>query len=242
LSTLSNSITGPFAEITVRRGASVAVFNLPKQLLCNSSTYFNAALNNGFLETATQKITLDDDDDHPEVFRTYAAWLFEHEITSESMREVADIERHLFFVYIFADKRGIAGLENDVVTMLASFWTHESVDMATTVELLPLIRPRSTLYHLVLDSLIIDSRSCWWGDYSWQSICRHSGEIITELFKRDRAFPHEFDSHDYCFEAVCHYHEHSSDEEKSECIRKTEGGRNTYTDHRGPYKQIEWRW
>jgi hypothetical protein len=56
------NLTGPFAEITVGAGSSAVVFNLPKKLLCESSTYFKAALNNGFAETATQKITLDDDD------------------------------------------------------------------------------------------------------------------------------------------------------------------------------------
>jgi hypothetical protein len=59
--------------ITVGKGDSAVVLNLPKELLCNSSTYFKAALNNGFLETMTQNITLDDD---PDVFSTYAVWLF----------------------------------------------------------------------------------------------------------------------------------------------------------------------
>lgn len=64
------TLGGPFAEITVGAGGSATIFNLPKQLLCDSSTFFKAALNNGFAETATQKLTLDEDD--PKVFRTYA--------------------------------------------------------------------------------------------------------------------------------------------------------------------------
>jgi hypothetical protein len=77
-------LTGPFAEIVV--GADAVVFTLPKDLLCKSSTYFKAALGNGMSATTTQMITLDDD--NPDVFRTYAAWLLQHEITTESLREI----------------------------------------------------------------------------------------------------------------------------------------------------------
>ncbi|KAI4763328.1 hypothetical protein E4T52_08026 [Aureobasidium sp. EXF-3400] len=236
-----NSITGPFAEITVGKGSSVVVFTLPKELLCNSSTYFKAALNNGFSESITQKITLDDDDDDPEIFRTYAAWLFEHEIVTQNLA-VHDIEHHLFHVYIFADKRGIVDLANDVVTVLASFWTWNSVDMDVTIKCLPLLSPRSTLYQLVLDSLVIDTRAFWWDTYKWEILSRHPGEFIVELFKRDRAFHGHFKSHYRCIEAICHYHEHSGDEEKDECITKTEGGRNNFNFHHGPSKQIKWTW
>ncbi|KAH0287928.1 hypothetical protein KCU62_g5576, partial [Aureobasidium sp. EXF-3399] len=156
---IRNSITGPSAETTVGKDSSAAVFNLPKQLLCESSTYFEAALNNGFAETATQKITLDDDDDHPEIFRTYAAWLFERELSQESIGEVADVEHHLFFVYIFADKRGIRRLANDVVTKMSSLWVTQSIDLSTTVECLPLLLPGCTLYELTLDNLILASRA-----------------------------------------------------------------------------------
>jgi hypothetical protein len=211
-------------------------------LLCNSSAYFKAALNNGFSETTTQKITLDDDD--PDVFRTYAAWLFEHEITLESLQGVVgDFERHLFYVYIFADKRGVVGLTNDVVTMLASSWTCTCVDMDITVECLPLISSQSTLYQLSLDSLIIDIRASWWDLSHWDELCRHSKEIIAELFKRERAFPRDFDQHSHCIEAICHYHQHSDDEEeKDKCVEKTERGLNCFATDRLPEKQIEWSW
>ncbi|CAD0096916.1 unnamed protein product, partial [Aureobasidium vineae] len=120
------SIDGLFAEITVGAGSSAVVFNLPKKLLCNSSIYFKAALNNGFLETTTQKITLDDED--LEVFRTYVVWLFQAELKHESLDKTRNVARHLVHVYIFADRRGIVSLADDVVTMMSSFWLCECLD------------------------------------------------------------------------------------------------------------------
>ncbi|KAG9845085.1 hypothetical protein KCU98_g7019, partial [Aureobasidium melanogenum] len=84
-----SNITGPFAEITVGAASSAVVFNLPKELLCKSSTYFTAALNNGFSETTTQRIVLDDDD--PDIFRTYAVWLFQEELKRDCLDEVSRV-------------------------------------------------------------------------------------------------------------------------------------------------------
>ncbi|KAH0033832.1 hypothetical protein KCU78_g2381, partial [Aureobasidium melanogenum] len=151
-----SNITGPFAEITVGAASSAVVFNLPKELLCKSSTYFTAALNNGFSETTTQRIVLDDDD--PDIFRTYAVWLFQEELKRDCLDEVCKVQRHLFHLYIFADKRGIVKLANDVVTMMASYWDEKAIDMSVTQECLPLVSSQCTLYRLTLDSLLLVSR------------------------------------------------------------------------------------
>jgi hypothetical protein len=148
-------LTGPFAEIVV--GADAVVFTLPKDLLSNSSTYFKAALSNGMSETTTQMITLDDD--NPDVFRTYAAWVSQHEITIESLREIDnEIEPHLFHVYIFADKRGIRCLANDVVTTMASFWCLQHPEIDTVLECFPLLQHQCGLSELFLDNSVLESR------------------------------------------------------------------------------------
>jgi hypothetical protein len=206
-------------------------------LLCNSSTYFKAALNNGFSETATQKITLDDDD--PEVFRTYAAWLFEHEITNESLSEVENLERHLFHVYIFADKRGISCLANDVVTMMSSFWVTENIGLNTTIECMPLLPPGCTLYELTLDNLVLVSRKGMWDADEWESFCSHPTGILVELFKREQDFVDSF-GHGFtdCFESVCHYHEHEDDDNDEKRVFTG----NVFGDHDYSLKQIERHW
>jgi hypothetical protein len=209
-------------------------------LLCNSSTYFKAALNNGFSETASQKITLDDDS--PDVFRTYAAWLFEHEITNDSLSEVENLERHLFYVYIFADKRGIRCLANDVVTMMCSFWVVEPIRLSTTIECMPLLPPECTLYELALDSLVLLSRQGEWDEDEWEGFCSHPTGIIVELFKREQNFPRSFVNFSNCFESICHYHKHDDHDEKDGCIKNTERGRNVFSGNDESLKQIERRW
>jgi hypothetical protein len=208
-------------------------------LLCNSSTYFKAALNNGFSETLTQKITLDDED--PDVFRTYAVWLFQLEITDDSLSEVDNLIRHLFQVYIFADKRDIRSLANDVVTFLSSFWVSERIHLCAS-EYLPLIPPQCTLYELVLDTLILDLRVESWDAEDWKTFGSHPQWIIVELFKRDQDFPDSFKNLSDCFKSICHYHEHEDADEKRVCVRRVESGRNLYADHEGPWDHVEWRW
>ncbi|TIA10752.1 hypothetical protein D6C83_08507 [Aureobasidium pullulans] len=71
---LFDALRQPCAEIVVGTPDNSETFYLHKKLLCDSSSYFKAALNNGFAETTSQKITLDDED--PAVFRIFASWLY----------------------------------------------------------------------------------------------------------------------------------------------------------------------
>lgn len=188
----------------------------------------------------TQKITLDDD---PDVFSTYAAWLFEHEITQKNLEGIADnLEHHFFYVYIFADKRGIRALANDIITMMSSFWVAEPIELSITAECLPLLPPQCTLYELTLDNLVLVSRQAVWDADDWETLGGHTKEIILELFKREQTFSSSFKDYSNCFETICHYHKHEDAAEKSECIRRVESGRNIFTYHEGPWDQIERRW
>ncbi|THX68620.1 hypothetical protein D6D05_09349 [Aureobasidium pullulans] len=238
-----SSLTGPFAEITVGTGDAAVVFNLPKVLLCNSSTYFKAALNNGFSETATQSISLDDES--PEVFRTYAAWLFEHEIC-QNVEELACFESHMFQVYLFADKRGIIGLTNDVVTKLCCFWSINNINKDITTEYLPQLSSSCTLYQMTLDSMILESRGVdndnTRNDDFWQTFVDLPQYILVELFKKGNMFPASFQGYYCCFHSVCHYHVHEDGDEEKACVKKVEAGRNVDECHEDNLKQIEWKW
>jgi hypothetical protein len=86
-----DSISGRTATIKVGRGPHAAVFPIPKALLCNSSTYFKAALNGNFIEGQTQTIELDDED--PAIFRTYVAWLYQDRSTLETSRSNSMIHK-----------------------------------------------------------------------------------------------------------------------------------------------------
>lgn len=217
------------------------MFNLPKVLLCNSSTYFKAALNNGFSETATQSISLDDES--PEVFRTYAAWLFEHEIC-QNVEQLACFESHMFQVYIFADKRGIIGLPNDVVTKLSSFWCDQNISMGVTTEYLPQLSSSCTLYQMTLDSMILELRASDKDndDGFWQNFVDHPKVVLVDLFKKENMFPASFQGFYGCFKSICHYHVHDDKTEEDACIEEVEAGRNVFSHYDGPSKQIDWEW
>lgn len=71
-------IAEPFITIlvgTTTESTESKAFQLPEFLLREYSSYFKAALDGGFREAKERTITLDDED--PDVFRTFAAWLFE---------------------------------------------------------------------------------------------------------------------------------------------------------------------
>lgn len=222
-------------------GRSAVVFNLPKELLCKSSTCFKAALNNDFSETTTQRIVLDDG--NPEVFRTYAVWLVQEELKQDCLEEVYDFERHLFHLYIFADKRGILNLANDVVTVMAFYWNHELIDMSVTQECLHLISSQCTLYQLPPDNLLLESRSVAWDEKRWKEFGSHSQDVMLEMLQKERRFPDSFKDSDRCIKSVCHYHEHNGNAtEQKDCADRVERGCNTwvYYSH-DALLQVKWK-
>ncbi|THY70307.1 hypothetical protein D6C93_10538, partial [Aureobasidium pullulans] len=141
------ALGGPTAQIIVGPPGSTQTFNIHKKLLCDSSAYFKAALNNGFAETTSQKIALDDED--PNIFHIFASWLYHPIIVLPSEDQE---EEHLLKLYLFADKRGIVNLANDTITMLASFWA------GCRVLIFSEILASSGLYDLILDNMFLELR------------------------------------------------------------------------------------
>ncbi len=90
-------------------------FGIHKSLLCNVSSYFNAALNGNYIEATESVIVLLDE--KSEVFRRFNEWLYTHEVLQGvlSVNGKTDNWSILFDLYIFAEKRGIPRLQNAVV-------------------------------------------------------------------------------------------------------------------------------
>ncbi|THY66746.1 hypothetical protein D6C95_10507 [Aureobasidium pullulans] len=173
---LFDALRQPCAEIVVGTPDNSETFYLHKKLLCDSSSYFKAALNNGFAETTSQKITLDDED--PAVFRTFASWLYHPIIVLPP--EGTDIqEEHLLKLYLFADKRGVVNLANDTITMLASCWANCRVVKSKTNWIFSEILASSKLYDLVLGTKIQFYRHI-------SSQCSRSAQISPHRSSRKR--------------------------------------------------------
>ncbi|THX73570.1 hypothetical protein D6D04_08462 [Aureobasidium pullulans] len=235
------NIAGPFAEITVGEEEFAVVFNLPRELVCQTSTYFKAALNNGFNETTTQKIYLDEED--PDVFRTYAAWLFEHEIDQEPLEN--DTEARLFEVYILADRFGIQGLANDAVTCIASRWTSAPVDYVIAQRFLPSIPRNSCLYNLVLDNITINIRHqqrCFENFWESGDFEDYPSEVLLDLLKREHAYDVSFKWFDACMQSICRYHVHNGQYPADLCLDGIEMRRNVRPEQEGSLEQVDWKW
>ena len=98
-------------------GPQKQVFFLHKEILCNVSSYFRAALDGSFAEGLTQQIELPEDD--VTVFEYFHAWLYSPigqkfiPSASEIDPYTTDIDSELLFdLYIFADVRDIPLLQN----------------------------------------------------------------------------------------------------------------------------------
>ena len=112
-------------------GTEERAFFIHKDLLCYYSSYFRGALNGNFLEATTRKITLDDE--KPNVFAKFAAWLY------TGFHDVVDMQQPLDYInndeypakmslpmwlWVFADKRGIPLLQNYCIARLHTIYSH----------------------------------------------------------------------------------------------------------------------
>jgi hypothetical protein len=150
------------------------------------------------------------------------------------------IEKCLFKLYIFADKRGIGNLANDTITMLASYWTEIPVTLREAEWVIPLVSQNSNLYDLILDTLILELRI---NDLDCAGLATLDlpRKFLTDLLCKSNELSEAFNAFDKCLQAVCHYHCHEGEGVMSEeeCIRNTDAGHNTYYKHRN-LEQLGW--
>jgi hypothetical protein len=230
----SNAVAfGSTAQIIAGSGADAKSFHVHRKLLCGSSTYFNAALNNGFLETKNQIIELDDEE--PAIILTFVLWLYEGKLNKDTMppdETGGELEKYLFNLYVFADKRGIKNLANDTITMLAAHRTEVRVTLSEVVGVVRLISPKSELYDLLLDILTIDLRDDEMDAPETRrlDVLSLPEAFLLDLLLKGYKLSQGFQDYDQCFRAVCHYHCHEGEGVMSEedCVRNIEEGWNIY--------------
>lgn len=236
-------VAGPTAQIIVGSGNNAKTFHLHKKLLCECSTYFNAALNNGFAETKDQVVNMDDG--KPDISETFTTWLYEgklNKVTLPSDDGSAVLEEYLFRLYVFADKRGIGDLANDTITMLASYWAHNKISLSDVTWVIILVSRKSTLYNLILDCLVLELRNNEISN-DRPGAFTLPAEFLIDLLLRSNELPEHFDQFEKCLQAVCHYHCHEGQGVMSEehCIKKVEAGCNIYYEYQlQDVEQLAW--
>ena len=168
LTQVSNSFNG-LVEVIV--GPQKQLFRLHKEILCNVSSYFRAALEGSFAEGLTQKIELPEDD--VTVFKCFRVWLYsfsqgslpsapesENEFEFETQLEPDVIigPKDLFDLYIFADMRNIPLLQNSTVDTI--IWISER-KIFVIGDLILYVYDRTAL-RAPLRKLLVD----WWLNFS----------------------------------------------------------------------------
>lgn len=198
-------------------------------------------MNNGFVETGNQTVELDDED--PAILVTYILWLYEGKLNKETLPSdtiYGAVQRYLFKLYIFADKRGIGNLANDTITMLSSYWTKASVILIEVKPVILLLPDNSKLYDLILDSLVLELRDSG-VDYDHPAVITQPKRFLIDLLRKSHELSRTFVEYRQCLQAVCHYHCHEGQSvlSEKECIRNTEAGYNMYHEH-DRLKQSSW--
>ncbi|TIA29190.1 hypothetical protein D6C79_10015 [Aureobasidium pullulans] len=237
---LIEALGGPTAQIIVGPSGNTQTFNIHKKLLCDSSAYFKAALNNGFAETTSQKITLDDED--PAIFHVFAVWLHDSEIVLHPAVPAAR-ETNLLELYLFADKRGIINLANDTITVLASFWVNHRIAKARINWIFDEILTSSELYRLILDSIFLEFRD----GFATEDDLKTSDlpkSVLVDLLVRQRDYLTTLSDLDSCLHSICHYHVHGPDGSltQAECIETINKGHSVHKFNGQKYTQIPWNW
>ena len=101
-----------------------------KQLLCDTSGFFEAALNGNFKESKSQTIEMAEDD--ADVFHRFQYWAYTGVIEREP-RNPSDISWHtLIDLYVFAEARCIPALQNTAIDVFIR--KHESSPRAPIEE------------------------------------------------------------------------------------------------------------
>lgn len=242
MQSIRDAVTGPIAQVIVGLGDNIEEFSVHKKLLCDSSTYFKAALTNGFAETHNQKITLDDE--NPAIFRTFVAWLYEKKLDKKVLppeTKKGAFRNHLLRLYVFADKHCITKLANDVITMLASFWAYRRIDLFDTTWIFSSIPQNDKLYELILDNLVLRLRGECLNRYELSQMSLPKDASIDLIFKVHN-LPSGFDFPEAAFMSVCHYHQHDlEDDMDDECVESIKAGNNVYSEDL-ELEQQEWCW
>ena len=97
-------------------GVSRQEFNIHKELLCNISPYFSAALKGNFKEAKEQKIEMLEED--PKAFAYFQLWAYTGCIITEHESEKDITETMLIRLYVFAEAHCIPRLQNAAIDLL----------------------------------------------------------------------------------------------------------------------------
>ncbi|KAL9631775.1 MAG: hypothetical protein Q9164_005706, partial [Protoblastenia rupestris] len=127
-------------------------FKIHKDLLCNVSSFFRAALRGGFKEACDQSIDLLEDD--PDTFERSQLWLYSRELrdASETTKDVKWTV--LVRVFLFGEARGIPELQNAAIDLFLDKYVIQNEIPTTLLNMIyGSTRDDSPLRRLMVDTM-----------------------------------------------------------------------------------------
>jgi hypothetical protein len=115
---VSRAEYGVIVLVEVGFGDNMRIFHVFKGLLTHFSTYFKTALKDTWIEGATNKVKLADD--NPEVFSAVYTWLFSGKLYFDLAADgsIPMTEQLICEIYVFGDARGSPDLCNAAIDLL----------------------------------------------------------------------------------------------------------------------------
>ncbi|CAG5149834.1 uncharacterized protein ALTATR162_LOCUS2462 [Alternaria atra] len=166
---LTRANTSDFtATSTILVGPDLTAFQIHTSLFTSTSSYFRAALNGPFEESATNSVTLDDVP--VEHFQLLVSWLY-NSILPTPFKDRKPAYYTLLHTYALADRLGFEGARNAVVDVISDLAdeTNSVLTPSDTRILYEDIRDSSPLRTLVLDLFafkktdrLLESHGDWW--------------------------------------------------------------------------------
>lgn len=111
-------LTSEFVKIFI--GKTRREYNIHKSLLCNRSTYFDAAFNGKFSEAAKKELHIEDV--YPEGFDMFVSWLYSERVPTTSNVDDDSIMNY-YRLYVLADRFCLERLGNDTMDRIKSYYT-----------------------------------------------------------------------------------------------------------------------
>lgn len=135
--------------ILVLVGPEKALFKISKQLVCNYSQYFRAALSKSFKEGHNGILRLEDED--PETFEAFAEWLYCGAVLRPDTIAKPDRWNWYLNLYILADRLCAHGLQNQVMDNLIAMAKLNPLSFTATWKAWDRTPPRCKLREFLLD-------------------------------------------------------------------------------------------
>ncbi len=136
----------------VGTGDAKKVWHLPEKLLKSKSTFFTAALEGGFAEALSKKVTLSEED--PDIFRYFVEWLY----VGYGNQGVHFEPNLIVCLWIMGDRLGCPLMQDDAMRNLVHYDYDSHIEKATLKQIYEGSAPGSKIRQFAVDRCLFDIR------------------------------------------------------------------------------------